>query len=68
MFELIAKNDVKTLSQWLSTNPDAVHIRSEDGRGPVWWAREYQRTQVLDLLKHYKVRTDLADAGGKLPV
>ena len=41
--------------------------RSEDGRGPLWWAYEFQRSGVIDLLMKYKIRTDLTDADGRLP-
>jgi len=67
MYQLIEQDDLGSLSSWLSSSPDAVHMRSKDGRGPLWWANEFQRTNVVQLLNKYKIRDDLADSNGNLP-
>jgi dolichyl-diphosphooligosaccharide--protein glycosyltransferase len=67
LYSLIESNEVDALEEMISTNPDVVHSRSEDGRGPLWWAYEFKRTDVIDLLTKYKVRTDLTDVNGKFP-
>jgi dolichyl-diphosphooligosaccharide--protein glycosyltransferase len=67
MYQLLENNDLKTLEKWLSTSPDSVHIRSEDGRGPLWWAKEFGNNDAVNLLKHFKVREDLVDASGNKP-
>ena len=67
MYQLLENGDLKTLDQWLSTSPDAVHIRSADGRGPLWWAREFGNTDAEALLVKYKVRSDLVDSTGNSP-
>jgi dolichyl-diphosphooligosaccharide--protein glycosyltransferase len=67
MYQLLEKNDLSTLDQWLETSPDAVHMRSEDGRGPLWWANEFGHADAKKLLKKYKVRDDLVDKNGNKP-
>ena len=46
----------------MAARPELVHIRAEDGRGPLWWAYEYQEAAVIDfLLARPGMRTDLRD-------
>ena len=42
-------------------------MRSEDGRGPLWWANEFDNQDVIDLLRDKGVRNDLRDGSGKIP-
>jgi len=67
MYQLLENNDLKTLERWLTTSPDSVHIRSEDGRGPLWWANEFGNQDAIRLLKYFKVRDDLVDSSGQKP-
>jgi dolichyl-diphosphooligosaccharide--protein glycosyltransferase len=67
MYQLLEKNDLATLGQWLKSNPDVVHIRSADGRGPLWWANEFGRTDAISLFKKFKIRSDLVDGKGLSP-
>lgn len=67
MYQLLEKNDLATLGQWLKSSPDVVHIRSEDGRGPLWWANEFGRADAIALLKKFKIRSDLSDSKGLSP-
>lgn len=64
LWELISQNKLDDLKLLFDQAPEAAHIRSEDGRGPMWWAYEYGRQEVVDLLKSRGVRDDLTDAGG----
>ena len=41
-----------------------VHIRSEDGRGPLWWAYEYDRTEIIAALREAGVHEDAKDDRG----
>merc|ERR1719473_1278719 len=59
MWELINANHVGELREWIEEDQDVAHIRSEDGRGPLWWAHEYGRTEIIDLLLKAGVRADL---------
>jgi hypothetical protein len=38
MWELISSGNANELKQWIRSDPDVVHVRAEDGRGPLWWA------------------------------
>merc|ERR1712203_252288 len=40
MWELIQAHATEKLREWLKSEPTIVRIRSEDGRGPLWWAYE----------------------------
>ena len=52
----------------MAARPELVHIRAEDGRGPLWWAYEYQEAAVIDfLLARPGMRTDLRDKDGATP-
>lgn len=68
LWELISGNREDELKELIMTNPAAAHVRSEDGRGPMWWAHEYKRTKMIDLLRKLKVREDRTDDNGKTPL
>ena len=68
MYELIASNQVEQLDSVLKMNPHVAHIRSEDGRGPMWWAHEMGHKQIVDLLKKQKVSEKRTDQNGKTPL
>ena len=58
---------MQNIDGWLSQDPDAVHMRSEDGRGPLWWANEKGNQDIIELLRAKGVRNDLKDSTGKVP-
>lgn len=58
---------MKEIDAWLSQEPNAVHMRSKDGRGPLWWAIEFGNQGIIDLLRAKGVRDDLKDGTGKSP-
>lgn len=37
LWELISKNRVRELMDVLAQAPELGHLRSADGRGPMWW-------------------------------
>jgi len=67
LWKLISNNDVKELMQHLANSPENAHRRSSDGRGPMWWAHEYGRKNVIRVLKKLGVSSDLKDAKGMTP-
>ena len=67
MWTLVNQNDVETIRQWLQQDPNAVHMRSSDGRGPLWWAYEYHRGEIVQLLLAAGANANLADANGMTP-
>ena len=50
MWSLIDRGDIGELAKALDSDPDLVYIRSEDGRGPLFWAYEYERYDLVKLL------------------
>ena len=67
MWEIIKKPDPQEFMEILSTNPEIAHIRSKDGRGPMFWAHEYGRKGMISVLRKLGVREDLVDANGIKP-
>ena len=67
MWELIKTPESEEFMQVLSTYPEIAHVRSKDGRGPMFWAHEHGRTGMIKVLRKLGVREDLADANGVKP-
>ena len=68
VWDVINRNDMKTFRDLLLENPELAHIRSKDGRGPMWWAHEYGRSTFVTLLKKLGVSETLPDANGITPL
>jgi len=67
MWELIKTPESEEFMQVLSTHPEIAHIRSKDGRGPMFWAHEYGRKNMIRVLKKLGVSEDRLDANGIKP-
>ena len=50
MWQLVSGGRKDELAAWLDQAPAAVHMRAEDGRGPLWWAYEYERADLVKVL------------------
>jgi len=68
LWELIAHNREDEFKELIATNPASAHVRSEDGRGPMWWAHEYKRTGIIEILRKMKVSEKRTDENGKTPL
>lgn len=68
LWELISGNREDEFRELVVTNPAAAHVRSEDGRGPMWWAHEYKRPAMIDMLRKLKVSETRTDQSGKTPL
>ena len=68
MWGLINNNEYDRLKQILSQQPEMAHIRSSDGRGPMWWAHEKGNEKVITLLKKLKVSETRTDEKGLTPL
>lgn len=68
MWETISKNDIRELRAALKEGPELAHIRSEDGRGPMWWAHENGRTEIIEILKKLGVSEERTDEKGLRPL
>ena len=67
MWKLINEGATDKIKLVLSKNPSLAQIRSSDGRGPLWWAYEGGRTEIVKLLKAAGAREDARDANGVKP-
>lgn len=68
LFQLVKMNDVDSLAQVLDSQPIYAHMRSKDGRGPMWWAHEHGRKDIVKLLKSHGVSERLRDRDGMTPL
>lgn len=66
--ELIREDLIEELGEILLKNPQLAHIRSEDGSGPMFWAHEYKRPSIIEMLKILEVSESRTDANGKTPL
>ena len=67
MWEIVAQGKLGELKSLLHEHPQVAHIRSEDGRGPMWWAYEYGRTNMIKILKQVGVSEERTDERGLRP-
>jgi dolichyl-diphosphooligosaccharide--protein glycosyltransferase len=67
MWELITKGQIDSIKAWLKREPLAAFVRSEDGRGPMWWAFESRNQEVVKLLMRAGVSHSDTDKYGKKP-
>ena len=68
LHRLIEQNEGKKLQELFAKEPMLPHLRSEDGRGPMFWAHEYGRKQIVQLLKSLGVSESRTDVNGKSPL
>uniref|UniRef100_A0A7S3JR16 dolichyl-diphosphooligosaccharide--protein glycotransferase n=1 Tax=Aureoumbra lagunensis TaxID=44058 RepID=A0A7S3JR16_9STRA len=67
MWALISQDRLETIEQWISYAPSVVKMRAADGRGPLWWAYEYDRPEIIDLLISKGADAEATDALGMKP-
>ena len=65
MHQLIEQDNYEQIRNALASDHRLAHLRSEDGRGPMFWAHEYGRVKIVQLLKAYGVSETLKDANQK---
>jgi len=68
MWTLITKGDVEDLEKWLTVAPLVAHMRSSDGRGPMFWAFEHRRQDMGQMLTKFGVGHSDRDKDGLTPV
>lgn len=68
MWNLINTNDVTKVKEWLKRDPSAAHMRSADGRGPMWWAYEERNMEIVKELMAHGVSFKDPDKYGKTPL
>jgi len=67
MWEIIKRPEPEEFMNILSTHPEIAHIRSEDGRGPMFWAHEYGRQGMIQVLRKLGVSEEREDSNGIKP-
>eukprot|EP00658_Telonema_sp_P-2_P077483 TRINITY_DN701_c0_g1_i2.p2 TRINITY_DN701_c0_g1~~TRINITY_DN701_c0_g1_i2.p2 ORF type:complete len:154 (-),score=49.92 TRINITY_DN701_c0_g1_i2:185-646(-) len=67
LWEAINQNDMSKLEALIKNNPRVIFARAEDGRGPLFWAYEYGRTEIAKLLEGLGVDNTLTDKDGNMP-
>jgi hypothetical protein len=67
LWQLVNAGDLSTLRNWLFREPSAVHLRAEDGRGPLFWAYEYNKQHIIDFLLERGADPDALDVNNQRP-
>jgi hypothetical protein len=67
MWEVIKTGDIQEFASVLEEHPQMAHIRSKDGRGPMWWAHEFGRPKMIEILRQLDVSEDRTDSNGVKP-
>ena len=68
LWTLINDNNIPELKEYLIANPLVAHMRSADGRGPMFWAHEYGREKIVKILRKVGVSEKLPDKEGLTPL
>jgi dolichyl-diphosphooligosaccharide---protein glycosyltransferase len=68
LWNLISNGQTGDLKKVLDESPAMAHLRSEDGRGPMWWAHEYGMSDIVALLKSHGVSDERKDKDGTTPL
>ena len=67
IWSAISSKQIERLFDTLVAKNDNALQRSADGRGPLFWAYEFQSADALALLKSLGVDEDVQDVDGKAP-
>ncbi len=68
LYEIIQTRQLDQLEALLQSQPAIAHMRSKDGRGPMWWAHEHGRPHMIKILKGHGVSEKLKDKDGITPL
>ncbi len=68
MWRIITSGEITDLERIIHANPILGHIRSSDGRGPMWWAFEHRRKEMVRFLMQNGVSHGERDKDGLTPV
>eukprot|EP01126_Amoeba_proteus_P043539 TRINITY_DN4786_c0_g2_i3.p1 TRINITY_DN4786_c0_g2~~TRINITY_DN4786_c0_g2_i3.p1 ORF type:complete len:271 (+),score=72.43 TRINITY_DN4786_c0_g2_i3:3-815(+) len=67
MWNLIREGKHQEIQEWLDKDSKVIHMRSADGRGPLWWAYEKGDKRIISLLNKYGAERDAKDKKGLFP-
>lgn len=68
LWEMINKNEWRAFMEVVKETPELAHLRSADGRGPMWWAHEVENEKIIRVLKKLGVVDTFKDAEGMRPI
>jgi hypothetical protein len=58
LWQLVHSGDLQSLATWLYREPEKVHLRAEDGRGPLFWANEYEKYEIVRIFTDFCTLSD----------
>mmetsp|Transcript_79005 Transcript_79005/g.115711 ORF Transcript_79005/g.115711 Transcript_79005/m.115711 type:complete len:978 (-) Transcript_79005:116-3049(-) len=64
MWAIVKNNDLASMKSLIDAAPNVVHARSSDGRGPLWWAYEFKREGMKNLLVKRGIDVQAKDTNG----
>jgi dolichyl-diphosphooligosaccharide---protein glycosyltransferase len=67
LWSLIQQNRIVELKEWFLKDPTVPYTRSQDGRGPMWWAHEMRKSEIVKMLRSVGIPDTDKDAQGKTP-
>jgi dolichyl-diphosphooligosaccharide---protein glycosyltransferase len=67
LWSLIQQNRIVELKEWFLKDPTVPYTRSQDGRGPMWWAHEMRKSEIVKMLRSVGIPDSDKDAQGKTP-
>lgn len=67
MWEIISQGMFREFLSVVLESPEIIHVRSADGRGPMWWAHEYKRPKMIEIMKRLGVSDSRTDKDGRRP-
>lgn len=68
MWKIISSGSILDLESFLESSPLMGFMRSSDGRGPMWWAFESKKQEMVRVLMKYGVSHTDKDKHGLTPV
>eukprot|EP01059_Diplonema_ambulator_P022357 TRINITY_DN37644_c0_g1_i1.p1 TRINITY_DN37644_c0_g1~~TRINITY_DN37644_c0_g1_i1.p1 ORF type:complete len:154 (+),score=74.75 TRINITY_DN37644_c0_g1_i1:45-464(+) len=68
LWRMCSQGNLEELKALVEDQPDAVHMRSNDGRGPLWWASEHKQKEVYDFLVSKGANPGETDVDGRTAV
>jgi len=68
LWSIITRGDLDELQALLEKVPLAAYVRSSDGRGPMWWAMESRKQEIVKFLIGYGLSYEDKDKYGLTPV
>eukprot|EP00957_Ditylum_brightwellii_P124435 9483504-Ditylum_brightwellii.AAC.1 len=68
LWNIINENRVEQFKEITASTPELAFVRSGDGRGPMWWAHEYGRDEIIEILRELGVSENFKDKFGATPL